>query len=197
MRSHRGYDREANRARPETGARIVVGDTTRAGLNRCSAAAGQEPGRRRRWPIVALIVAMVVGISLLFPAGRHQWAISLFRQPTHYTALFFNKVSALPTTTARNETMTVSFTIGNHEGQAVHYRYVLTDSYGKQSQTLGQSTKTVASGATWTVWRVVRPKCAVSPCRIEVSLPGHPETIDFRVVLVVRPGGPRSGRDHR
>jgi hypothetical protein len=129
------------------------------------------------------LAVLAAGASLLSPAGRHQWALSLFRQPARYTVLSFSHASALPSAARINEPIAVSFMVGNHEGHAVGYRYVLAASGGGRSHILGESTRTVAAGATWTVSTSVRPRCDISLCRIEVSLPGHPETIDFRVTI--------------
>lgn len=144
-----------------------------------------ETGARRWWPTLTAIAGLAVGASLLWPAGRHQWALSLFRQPTRYTVLSFNKAWALPTTAVIDEPITVSFTVGNREGRVVDYRYVLSASGGGSSRILEESTRTIDAGARWTVSRVVRPTCDTSPCRIEVSLPGHSETIDFLVTLKI------------
>lgn len=127
------------------------------------------------------LAALAIGASLLLPAGRHQWALSLIRQPTPYTVLFFNKPAALPTTVAINQPITVSFTVGNYEGRLMDFRYVLSASSVRSSHILGESTRSIAAGAMWTVTRTLRPRCDTSPCRIEISLPGHPETIDFLV----------------
>jgi hypothetical protein len=136
---------------------------------------------------VTALALLAIGASLLSPSGRHQWALSLFRQPTPYTVLSFNQAAALPTTTAVNDPIRFSFTVGNHEGHAADYRYVLSASSGSASsgrtRILGSSARMVAAGATWTVSTAVRPTCAISPCRIEISLPGYPETIDFLVTL--------------
>ncbi len=80
--------------------------------------------------------------------------------------------------------MPLFFTISNEEGRSLEYRYVLreTDPLGT-SQTLSEAEHVVQSGATWIVDTKVRPSCVLSPCRVEVLLPGHPETIDFLVVL--------------
>jgi hypothetical protein len=142
----------------------------------------QPPGRRR-WPAVAAFVILVVALTLLFPAVRHQWALSLIRQPAAFTALSFDDPSALPAYADKNQPITVSFTVSNQEGRATRYRYVLTESAAGKAETLEQSSKTVAPGSQWNVSTVVRPTCATSPCRVEVSLPGHPETIDFLVYL--------------
>jgi hypothetical protein len=146
--------------------------------------------QRRWWPFVGPIVLIAVVVSLLTPAGRHQWALSLFRQPTYYTALSFNKAWALPATAAWDAPLSVSFSVANHEGRAVRYRYVLTEKAGSGSgtvTTLKQSARLVPDGATWTVSTSVRPTCASSTCRVEVSLPGHPETIDFLLNLTFGP----------
>lgn len=143
----------------------------------------QELAARRWWPVLVPLAVLAIGVSLLLPAGRHQWALSLFRQPMRYTALSFNKAWALPTTAVINEPIAISFTIGNQEGRAMDYRYGIIESAGGISHTLGESTRIVAAGATWIVSTVIRPTCATSPCRVEVWLPGHPETIDFLVTL--------------
>ncbi len=148
-----------------------------------------ERGSRRWWPAIAALGALAVGASLLLPAGRHQWALSLFRQPTPYTVLSFNHPAALPVTAGTNKPITVSFTVGNHEGRLTDYRYVLSASGGRSPHILAESMRAIAAGATWTVTTTVRPRCGTSACRIEVSLPGHPETIGFLVSLTAPGAG--------
>jgi Protein of unknown function (DUF1616) len=145
-----------------------------------------RPRERRWWPFVAPVVLAALAISLLLPAGRHQWALSLFRQPTSYTALSFNHASALPARAVKNAPLRISFDIANHEGRAVRYRYVVSQTSAGEASTfrmLGESAKSVASGTTWSVTTSIRPSCTRSPCRVEVALPGHPETIDFLLTL--------------
>jgi hypothetical protein len=148
----------------------------------------QEPVAWRWWVIVTLLAALAVAASLLFPTARHQWAVSLFRQPTYYTVLSFNQPQALPATAVIDQPIRISFTIGNHEGHLVGYRYVISASNGGIHHVLGQAKRTIGAGARWTVTRVVRPDCHRSPCRIAVSLPGHPEQIDFLVTMVAKGG---------
>jgi hypothetical protein len=151
----------------------------------------REPGVRRWWRILAPLAVAALGASLLSPAGRHQWALSLSRQPARYTVLSFNHAADLPATAVTGKPITVSFTVGNHEGQVEDYRYVLAAAGGGRSRILGGSARAVGAGMSWTVSTVLRPACGASPCRIEVSLPGHPETIDFLVALKA-PGGRRA-----
>jgi hypothetical protein len=144
---------------------------------------------RRWWPVVAPLALIAVAASLISPAGRHQWALSLFRQPTYYTSVSFNKAWSLPNTAARGAPVTFSFNVSNHEGRALTYRYLITEGPAGKGPALGQSTRVVAPGATWTVSTSVRALCARSPCRIQVSLPGHPEIIDFLLTLTAKRAG--------
>jgi hypothetical protein len=106
------------------------------------------------------------------------------RQPTPYTALSFNQAAALPVRATSNKPIAVSFTVGNHEGRVVDYQYVISaGGIGGSSHIVGKSTRSIAAGAVWTVSTMVRPTCGTSPCRIEISLPGHPEKIDFLIAL--------------
>jgi hypothetical protein len=138
---------------------------------------------RRWWPVVTALLVLAIGASLLSGSGRRQWALSLIRQPTHYTVLSFTKAWALPTTAVRGRPLTITFSVGNQEGRAVDYRYVITESAGGVSRRLGKSSKILSAGASWTVTAVVRPTCATSPCKVEVSLPSYSEKIDFLVDL--------------
>jgi hypothetical protein len=135
---------------------------------------------------VAPLAVVAIAFSLLWPIGRHQWALSIFRQPTPDTALFFDKAWALPTTAIISAPMPISFTIENDEGRAVKYRYVLSISGGGHSHVLKQSARTVDTGEAWNVSAIIRPVCNTLHCRIEVSLTGHPEVIDFLLTLKKR-----------
>lgn len=143
-----------------------------------------KSGERRWWPLLTAVVVIAVTLSLLVPAGRHQWALSIFRQPARYTALSFNYGWELPTTAIIDSPIPISFTIGNQEGRPLTYRYVLRQSNPLNvSRTLATAAHEIRPGKTWTVSVAVRPTCRPSPCRIEVSLPRHPESIDFLVIL--------------
>ncbi len=147
---------------------------------------------RRWWPYVTGLVVLAIGASLLSPAGRHQWALSIFRQPTRYTTLFFSNAATLPTTLVGSQPIPISFTVRNDEGHPANYRYVVVSSDRVYTNTLGQGSRTVAPGAAWRVALVVRPRCKLSPCRIKVSLPHYREVIDFQVILEPAPARPRA-----
>jgi hypothetical protein len=150
-----------------------------------------DEGGRRWWPFVLAALAVLVGVSLLVPAGRHQWAISLIRQPTPYTALSFRDAAGLPHDIDAGARVHLSFTVANHEGRSMKYAYVLssTNLVGDHaSKTLLRATLTVPDGGQGTESVTVRPGCASSSCQLQVSLPGRPEAIDV-ILNVHRPGG--------
>ncbi|HUC58497.1 MAG TPA: hypothetical protein VMA95_13930 [Streptosporangiaceae bacterium] len=159
-----------------------------------------NPGVRLRRPsAIAAIVAVLIGASLVFPAGRHQWALSLFRQPSRFTTLAFKYAWLLPSSSTIRERIPLFFTITNEEGRATRYKYELrqVDPLGN-TQTLSTASNVVTAGATWTVDTSVRPYCNLSPCRVEVVLPGHHENINFLVVLhaAARKAAPKAKRGH-
>jgi hypothetical protein len=142
--------------------------------------------KRRWWPVLVPLALIGLAVSLLLPAARHQWALSLFRQPTNYTTLSFNMAWALPTNAVAGEPIPISFTVSNHEGRTINYRYVVTETVAGQSEVLKQSTRIVESDGMWTISIVIRPPRVGSQCRVQVSLPGRPETIDFLMTLTAR-----------
>lgn len=140
--------------------------------------------RRRWWPIVCGMAVVAIGVSLISPTIRHQWALSVFRQRTNFTILYFNEPSELPTSSAGHAPISFSFTITNQEARTVRYRYVVRASDGfTGSHLLATDTKLVYADRRWAVPVTVVPRCLLSPCFIKVSLPRQHEAIDFRVVL--------------
>jgi hypothetical protein len=142
---------------------------------------------QRAWSAAGVALLLGVAVSLLLPAGRRQWAMSLVRQPSRYTALSFTRPADLPQRIGRLQRVTLTFTVANHEGHATTYRYVVSSASGRRTRHLAAAQAMVASGAAWSVTIKVRPRCAASPCRLTVSLPGHPEAIDFLVAIRSHP----------
>jgi hypothetical protein len=137
----------------------------------------------RWWPIGCAGAALVIAVSLLIPAGRHQWALSIIRQPTRYTALSFRYAWLIPKSGTSGAPFDLFFTVTNQEGRAVRYTYIIRQTDQVTTETLSQGGQTVQAGASWLVDTKVRPSCGISPCRVEVVLPGHAETIDFLIDL--------------
>ena len=118
-------------------------------------------------------------MSVATPAGRHQWALSLFRQPAHYTALYFNHPLTLRREISRSAPVPLVFTIQNNEGTTIKYDYIVTSDDGVNHSVLYKASRKIASDSQFKVAITIHPKCILNPCRIQVALPGHPETIDF------------------
>jgi hypothetical protein len=134
------------------------------------------------------VAAVVIVASLLSPWVRHEWALSLGRQNTAYTQLGFSRAAALPVTAVRGKAIPISFAITNDEGKQVSYQYVVASGSGTKLEPLSSATRVVAMGASWDVDITVVPKCADSACRIQVSLPGQGESIDFIFNYQVKSG---------
>ena len=134
-----------------------------------------------------LAIALAVA-SFLSPSVRHEWAMSLGRQPTPYTQLGFTNAASLPTTGVPGKGIPVSFTITNDEGRQVSYRYVVASGSGTKLTTLSSGTTALAAGTSWDVGIVVVPKCAAASCRVQVSLPEQNESIDFMLTYPTQSG---------
>ena len=138
---------------------------------------------RPRWDFwlygAGFVTVVLVAASLLSPWVRHEWGLSLGRQPTPYTQLGFSHAADLPATGVRGKGISVTFVITNDAGKQLSYRYVVASGSGTKLTALRSGTRLVAAGASWDVDTVVVPKCAASSCRIQVSLLEQDESIDF------------------
>jgi hypothetical protein len=137
----------------------------------------------RAWGLAAAIGIIVACGSTIFPYLRHQWLISFVRQPVPYTVLAFTDATQLPVTALRGTDIALSFAITNDEGRTVHYRYVVASGSGATLTPIQAGSRTVGRGGKWTVNTAAEPECADRECRIQVSLPGQGEHIDFLVRL--------------
>lgn len=146
-------------------------------------AVARQPPNWRRWLWVGVITLAITATSMLSPYFRHQWEISLGRQPTPYTELSFNDATTLPTTAERGKVIHVSFTIANETNRPIAYRYAVASGSGREMKFLGAATSTVAPGASWAVTRSVVPECSENTCRVQVTLPQQNERIDFILAL--------------
>jgi hypothetical protein len=139
-----------------------------------------EPAKaaRRWWPVGALVI-FVLAVTLALPGVRHQWALSFVRQPTHFTALSFEGASNLPATIAPGAPVRLTFNVANNEGRSVAYPYVVTSTDARAGAVvLHSATITVPSGSARSSTVSVVPACTSSPCRVQVTLPGHGESIN-------------------
>lgn len=147
---------------------------------------------RPRWDIwllgTGLLAAVLAVASFLSPWVRHEWSLSLQRQPTFNTQLGWANAAALPTTAVPGQSVPVSFIITNDEGRPVSYRYVVASGSGTKLTAISSATRVLAPRASWGVGINVVPKCAAASCQVQVSLPEQHESIDFRLTYPVQSG---------
>jgi hypothetical protein len=173
---------------------VIAEDSLEQSVTANDSGGAGTPERTGRpwWPFVAGAGAIFLAVSLLTPAGRHQWAVSIVRQPTRYTTLSFRHAAALPHDVNAGARVHLSFTVANHEGRRMHYPYLVSITANpaddQAANVLRRASLTVPAGGQRTESVTVKPRCANASCRLQVSLPGHPETIDA-ILNVHRPKG--------
>ena len=145
-----------------------------------------------RWDIwllgTGLLAIALAAASFLSPWVRHEWSLSLQRQPTPNTGLGFTNVASLPATGVPGKGIPVSFTITNDEGRQVSYRYVVASGSGTTLTTISSGTTDIAAGQSLGVRIVVVPKCAAASCLVQVSLPDQNESIYLRLTYPAQSG---------
>jgi hypothetical protein len=140
---------------------------------------------RPRWDFwllgAGLLAIAFAAASFVSPWVRHEWTLSLQRQPTPYTQLGFTDAANLPVAGVPGDSIPISFVITNDEGRQVSYRYVVASGSGTKLTALSSGTRVLAAGASWGVGIAIVPKCAATAtsCRVQVSLPEQNESIDF------------------
>ena len=148
-----------------------------------------DPPRWDFWLLgTGLLAIALAAASFLSPWVRHEWSLSLQRQPTPYTQLGFTNAASLPTTGVRGKGIPVSFTITNDEGKQISYRYVVASGSGTTLTAINTGTTVIAAGHSWGVGIVVVPKCAATSCQVQVSLPEQNESIDFMLTYPAQSG---------
>jgi Protein of unknown function (DUF1616) len=163
-------------------------DTDRADVN---PAGNESPGTadgqsrrgntRRRAGIAVGFTALLLAVALAaaFPKQlKHQWELSVVRQQTPYTQLYFTAPASIPSSLTAGQRNTFDFTIENDEGRAYSYTYVVTlkDS---RAQQVSKETVTVNSGATVTRAVTVVPKDKDSRYLVSVAIPSLNQSIQF------------------
>ena len=139
--------------------------------------------RKYRVALVAIAVVLaLVGLTAFAwrsPAVRRQISLSVTRQPTPFTELYFTDHTNLPAILSTSDSNQFAFMIGNHEGKALSYPYVVTAKSSHGTTVLVTGRVNVGSGRSV---RVPVSFLASEPATqyvITVQLSGHPELIHF------------------
>jgi hypothetical protein len=100
--------------------------------------------RRSRRPFIVLLSSAGLLATLFVASPRqfvHQIEISIIRQPTPYTQLFFSDPEAIPSRLRLDRPERFTFTIVNDEGRSSLYHFAV------MMNTVGLSTTVVANGS--------------------------------------------------
>ena len=148
-----------------------------------------DPPRWDFWLLgTGLLAIALAAASFLSPWVRHEWSLSVQRQPILSTQLAFTNAASQPATGVPGKGVPVSFTITNDEGRQVSYRYVVASGSGTKLTAISSGTTVVAAGQSSGVDLVVVPKCAAASCRVQISLPEQNESIYFMLTYPTQTG---------
>ena len=139
--------------------------------------------RKYRVALVAIAVVLaLVGLTAFAwrsPAVRRQISLSVTRQPTPFTELYFTDHTNLPAILSTSDSNQFAFTIGNHEGKALSYPYVVTAQSSHGTTTLATGTVDVDAGRSVPVPVSFLAPEATTQYVITVQLSGRPQLIHF------------------
>jgi len=159
-------------------------DSSRPSVDRCGQVG--SVGLRSKAPLPLYIGIGLVTILILVAAAaalskqfRHQLALSIVRQPTPYTQLYFPHPGTLPGKLKVDRKNTFQFAIVNDENRAVRYTYIVVLLHGSKSRHVSTATVTVSNGKTVTPSVTVVPKERNSRYQISVTLEGMNQSIHF------------------
>jgi hypothetical protein len=145
--------------------------------------ANQPPRAKAYWRVVlgvGLVIIVVIGVLSAFSQQfRHQVEISVVRQGTPYTQLYFASPTKLPSALKVDKKNIVDFTIENDEGRVYRYAYTVTIENSKSHVVMTSNTVTVGYGDSATRQIAVTPKDRKSKYLITVTLEGMNQSIHF------------------
>jgi hypothetical protein len=136
--------------------------------------------RRIGIAVTLAVIGLVAGIGGAFPKQfMYQVDISLIRQPTPYTQLFFNNPTVLPSQLHIDRPSKFTFTIVNDQGRSQRYRYTVLVSTVKSFIVTSKGSLTIRNGGTATRTVALVPKSRRSRYLITVALDPTGQSIHF------------------
>lgn len=137
---------------------------------------------RRRLVIVAIFccVALISGLITAYPKQFiHQAEISLVRQPTPYTQLFFSNPGSLPGHLLIRRPNRFAFKVTNNQGQREIYRYAIIMSTAKTVIVANRGTLTIGNDESSSRTATVVPKSRRSRYLITIVIDPGGQSIHF------------------
>lgn len=130
---------------------------------------------------MVLILVGILGIfAIVFPAQfKHQLEISVVRQPTPYTQLFFSNPATLPKKLMVGRVNEFSFTVVNDEGHSQTYHYTVTVTGPKSRKIASEGSLTLNDRQSTSQTVGVKTASRGSQYLIEVALTGTSDLIQF------------------
>jgi hypothetical protein len=158
-------------------------DPSRPSVDRYGQVENQALHRKTSLPLyigagLIAILILIVAAAALSKQFRHQLALSIVRQPTPYTQLYFPHLGALPEKLKVDQKNTFQFTIVDDENRAFRYTYIVVfdDSKSHLSST---GAVTVNNGQSVTRSVTVIPKDSKSKYQVSVTLKGMNQSVHF------------------
>jgi hypothetical protein len=127
--------------------------------------------------IVFILVAAVAAVSS--KSLRHQIALSIVRQPTPYTQLYFSHAGALPVRFKIGQKNSFDFTIVNNESRAYRYTYTVTLDDSRSHSVVSIETVTIDDGGEVTRPVTLVPKDHKANYLVTIALEGMNQSIHF------------------
>lgn len=141
---------------------------------------------RKKAPLSAFIVMGIIGILIIIGVAaaswkqfRHQLALSIVRQPTPYTQLYFDHPVTLSDNLKVDAKNTFEFTIENDENRTYRYTYSVTLDDSRSHLVVTTQTVTIDNGVSVTRPVTVVPKDRKSKYLISITLEGMNQSIHF------------------
>jgi hypothetical protein len=140
--------------------------------------------RRPRWKLpisIGLVgVTIVAGLAATFPNQvKYQVQISLFRQTTPYTQLFFTNPAALSSQLRVGDKNKLSFTVINDQGDSRSYQYTVTVDDAGRKELVTRGVFTVKNGGRLTRTVLFEPEFRKTRYLITVQLNGLDQSIHY------------------
>jgi hypothetical protein len=135
----------------------------------------------RRYAIFSLVGTFImIGLALGFSKPlQHQFALSIVRQPTLYTQLYFTDPGKLSDRLRTDQKNIFYFSLVNNENRAFRYVYVVTLDDSASHLVVSRETVTIGRGSTLTRRVTVVPRQPKSKYLITITLEGLNQSIHF------------------
>lgn len=158
--------------------------TAHSPVDRHQPADSQPPRKKPPWRLVigiaAAVIVVILGAVATFPAQfKHQLEISIVRQPTPYTQLYFTNPSALSGKLEVGKKNTFEFSVENDESRTYTYTYTVTLDDSRSHLTVSRTSATLGSGDRVTRTVTFVPKDRKSQYLVTVALEGINQSIHF------------------